>query len=250
MKIQAQTENKTIEQNLIWLEHEIKINEAIATSQETKAKVNVLSLAISSISELSSTIRELKSEIAELRTEVSVLRSSVKPKMSDEEKAIFREEARERLREFYNEYFNKQKEIKRDLLSTHDVEIYGNPEILNSIIDNGIEIIIIKSKTIDEARRILKRLLLIVPAALESSGGLHVWKTFIKMFECWYNKHIPNHNRDYKIIFCVTHELERNFILKSHEIYEKLGMKSGLYDIQYSKSILEGGGVRLIGEVD
>lgn len=249
MKIQAQTENKTIEQNLIWLEHEIKINEAIATSQETKAKVNVLSLAISSISELSSTIRELKSEIAELRTEVSVLRSSVKPKMSDEEKAIFREEARERLREIYNEYFNKQKEIKRDLLSLADVEIYGNPEILNSIIDNGIEIIIIKSKTIDEARRILKRLLLIVPAALES-GGLRVWKTFIKMFECWYNKHIPNHNRDYKIIFCVTHELERNFILKSHEIYEKLGMKSGLYEIRYSKSILEGGGVSLIGEVD
>ena len=65
MKIQAQTENKTIEQNLIWLEHEIKINEAIATSQETKAKVNVLSLAISSISELSSTIRELKNKIQE-----------------------------------------------------------------------------------------------------------------------------------------------------------------------------------------
>ena len=66
----TQTENKTIEQNLIWLEHEIKINEAIATSQETKAKVNVLSLAISSISELSSTIRELKNKIQELEEKI------------------------------------------------------------------------------------------------------------------------------------------------------------------------------------
>jgi hypothetical protein len=250
MKIQAQTENKTIEQNLIWLEHEIKINEAVATSQETKAKVNVLSLAISSISELSSTIRELKSEIAELRTEVSVLRSSVKPKMSDEEKAIFREEAREPLREIYNEHFNKKKEINRDYLARHDFEIYGNPEILNSIIDNGIEIIIIKSKTINEARRILKRLLLIVPAALEGSNGLHVWINFIRNFQSWYSNHTALHNRDYKIIFCVIHELERNFILKAHEVYKKLGMESGLYDIRYSKSILEGGGVPLIGEVD
>ena len=248
MKIQAQTENKTIEQNLIWLEHEIKINEAIATSQETKAKVNVLSLAISSISELSSTIRELKSEIAELRTEVSVLRSSVKPKMSDEEKAIFREEARERLREFYNEYFNKQKEIKRDLLSPPDVEIYGNPEILNSIIDNGIEIIIIKSKTINEARRILNKLILILPRLIHNNNA----GSFTRLYrEQIIDKNLEIlQNRDYKIIFCVTHELERNFILKTHEIYEKLGMKSGLYDIRYSKSILEGGGVALIGEVD
>jgi hypothetical protein len=38
--------------------------------------------------------------------------------------------------------------------------------------------------------------------------------------------------------------------VKADEVYEKLGMKSGLYDIRYSKSILEGGGVALIGEVD
>ena len=158
----TQTENKTIEQNLIWLEHEIKINEAIATSQETKAKVNVLSLAISSISELSSTIRELKSEIAELRTEVSVLRSSVKPKMIDEEKAIFREEARERLREFYNEYINEQKKLNQ-FGNSDKSNLYYNQELLNSINDAGIEIIIIKSKTISEARRILNKLILILP---------------------------------------------------------------------------------------
>jgi ribosomal protein L29 len=155
----TQTENKTIEQNLIWLEHEIKINEAIATSQETKAKVNVLSLAISSISELSSTIRELKSEIAELRTEVSVLRSSVKPKMSDEEKEIFREEARERLREIYNEYFNILKKFNQ-LGNSDKSNLYYNQELLNSINDAGIEIIIIKSKTII-GREYYKRLFIL-----------------------------------------------------------------------------------------
>ena len=227
MKIQAQTENKTIEQNLIWLEHEIKINEAIATSQETKAKVNVLSLAISSISELSSTIRELKSEIAELRTEVSVLRSNVKPKMSDEEKAIFREEARERLREFYNEYINEQKKLNQ-FGNSDKSNLYYNQELLNSINDAGIEIIIIKSKTISEARRILNKLILILPAALESSGGIHVWKTFIKKFECWYNNHILNHNRDYKILYYVMYDMERMYFLTIQGEYG-------------TNSILEGG---------
>ena len=224
MKIQAQTENKTIEQNLIWLEHEIKINEAIATSQETKAKVNVLSLAISSISELSSTIRELKSEIAELRTEVSVLRSSVKPKMSDEEKAIFREEARERLREFYNEYFNEQKKLNR-LGDPSKYNLYYNQELLNSINDTGIEIIIIKSKTINEARRILNKLILILPRLINKNTACS--------FCQFYRQIIDRHPqilqiRDYKILYCVIHDMERmNFLILQGE-----------YGIN---SILEGG---------
>jgi ribosomal protein L29 len=215
MKIQAQTENKTIEQNLIWLEHEIKINEAIATSQETKAKVNVLSLAISSISELSSTIRELKSEIAELRTEVSVLRSSVKPKMSDEEKSIFREEARERLREFYNEYFNEQKKLNQ-LGDPSKHNLYYNQESLNSINDTGIEIIIIKSKTINEARRILNKLILILPRIINSNTACS--------FNQFYRGQIIDRNpeilqnRDYKILYYALHDMERmNFLILQGE---------------------------------
>ena len=209
----TQTENKTIEQNLIWLEHEIKINEAIATSQETKAKVNVLSLAISSISELSSTIRELKSEIAELRTEVSVLRSSVKPKMSDEEKAIFREEARERLREIYNEYFNEQKKLNR-LGDQNKYNIYYNQELLNSINDAGIEIIIIKSKTINEARRILNKLILILPRLINSKSA--------GSFCQFYRGQIIDRNleilqnRDYKILYYVLHDMERMYDIMIH----------------------------------
>ena len=215
MKIQAQTENKTIEQNLIWLEHEIKINEAIATSQETKAKVNVLSLAISSISELSSTIRELKSEIAELRTEVSVLRSSVKPKMSDEEKAIFREEARERLREFYNEYFNEQKKLNQ-LGDPSKHNLYYNKELLNYINDAGIEIIIIKSKTISEARRILNKLILILPRLIHKNNSASCFRQFYSG--------IVGRNleilqiRDYKILHCVIHDMQRmNFLILQGE---------------------------------
>ena len=210
----TQTENKTIEQNLIWLEHEIKINEAIATSQETKAKVNVLSLAISSISELSSTIRELKSEIAELRTEVSVLRSSVKPKMSDEEKAIFREEARERLREFYNEYFNEQKKLNR-LGDQNKYNIYYNQELLNSINDAGIEIIIIKSKTINEARRILNKLILILPRLINSNSALSFNQFYRQIIDR--NPEILQ-NRDYKILYYVMHDMQRmNFLILQGE---------------------------------
>ena len=228
MKIQAQTENKTIEQNLIWLEHEIKINEAIATSQETKAKVNVLSLAISSISELSSTIRELKSEIAELRTEVSVLRSNVKPKMSDEEKAIFREEARERLREFYNEYFNEQKKFNR-LGDPSKYNLYYNQELLNSINDTGIEIIIIKSKTINEARRILNKLILILPRLLmitnncPASFTLYYFPSNLTSGACEII-----YNRDYKILYYVMHDMGRMYLLTLQGEYG-------------TNSILEGG---------
>jgi predicted RNase H-like nuclease (RuvC/YqgF family) len=224
MKIQAQTENKTIEQNLIWLEHEIKINEAVATSQETKAKVNVLSLAISSISELSSTIRELKSEIAELRTEVSVLRSSVKPKMSDEEKAIFREEARERLREFYNEYFNEQKKLNQ-LGNSDKSNLYYNQELLNSINDTGIEIIIIKSKTINEARRILNKLILILPRMGSSPSGFSQ-NYFASKLSRGHVEII--HNRDFKILSYVMHDMERMYFLTLQGEYG-------------TNSILEGG---------
>ena len=227
MKIQAQTENKTIEQNLIWLEHEIKINEAIATSQETKAKVNVLSLAISSISELSSTIRELKSEIAELRTEVSVLRSSVKPKMSDEEKAIFREEARERLREFYNEYFNEQKKLNR-LGDPSKYNLYYNQELLNSINDAGIEIIIIKSKTISEARRILNKLILILPRMNIFTSG-YFQKYFASKLTSGESEII--YNRDYKILYYVMHDMERMYFLTLQGEYG-------------TNSILEGGRIK------
>ena len=224
MKIQAQTENKTIEQNLIWLEHEIKINEAIATSQETKAKVNVLSLAISSISELSSTIRELKSEIAELRTEVSVLRSNVKPKMSDEEKAIFREEARERLREIYNEYFNLLKKFNQ-LGNSDKSNLYYNQELLNSINDAGIEIIIIKSKTISEARRILNKLILILPRMNIFTSG-YFQNYFRSKLICGESEII--YNRDYKILSYVMHDMERMYFLTLQGEYG-------------TNSILEGG---------
>ena len=223
----TQTENKTIEQNLIWLEHEIKINEAIATSQETKAKVNVLSLAISSISELSSTIRELKSEIAELRTEVSVLRSSVKPKMSDEEKAIFREEARERLREFYNEYINEQKKLNQ-FGNSDKSNLYYNQELLNSINDAGIEIIIIKSKTISEARRILNKLILILPRMNIFTSGFSQ-NYFASKLSVGHVEII--HNRDYKILSYVMHDMERMYFLTIQGEYG-------------TNSILEGGRIK------
>ena len=224
----TQTENKTIEQNLIWLEHEIKINEAIATSQETKAKVNVLSLAISSISELSSTIRELKSEIAELRTEVSVLRSSVKPKMSDEEKAIFREEARERLREFYNEYINEQKKLNQ-FGNSDKSNLYYNQELLNSINDTGIEIIIIKSKTINEARRILNKLILILPRLLMMTGNSLSGFPTLYFASKLSSGHVEIiHNRDYKILSYVMHDMERMYFLTIQGEYG-------------TNSILEGG---------
>ena len=61
--------------SMTWLEHETKINEALRIALEAKATNNVLSIAISSISELSSTIKELKNIVGTLQTELAISRA-------------------------------------------------------------------------------------------------------------------------------------------------------------------------------
>ncbi len=50
----------SMEDSLAWLEQETKINTTLSMAQETKAKLNVLSLALSTIAHLTTTIKDLK----------------------------------------------------------------------------------------------------------------------------------------------------------------------------------------------
>lgn len=76
----------SVEQNLSWLSHETKINEALSIANEAKARSALNSVAISTISELNTTIKELKKEVASLKSEVSILRENGKKTLTPEEK--------------------------------------------------------------------------------------------------------------------------------------------------------------------
>jgi hypothetical protein len=76
----------SVEQNLSWLSHETKINEALSIANEAKARSALNSVAISTISELTTTIKELKKEVASLKSEVSILRENGKKTLTPEEK--------------------------------------------------------------------------------------------------------------------------------------------------------------------
>jgi len=75
MSSNLETNNINISDSMTWLEHETKINEALRIALEAKATNNVLSIAISSISELSSTIKELKNIVGTLQTELAISRA-------------------------------------------------------------------------------------------------------------------------------------------------------------------------------
>lgn len=76
-----------ISDNLSWLEHETKINEALSISKDVKQSQDKLkSLAISTISELTSTIKDMKKDMELLRVEVTILRENCKKRLSPEEK--------------------------------------------------------------------------------------------------------------------------------------------------------------------
>ena len=105
--------------------------------------------------------------------------------------------------------------------------LYYNQELLNSINDTGIEIIIIKSKTINEARRILNKLILILPRLINKNNA--------GSFCQFYRRQIIDRNleilqnRDYKILYYVIHDMERMYDIMIH------GGEDGI------NSILEGG---------
>ena len=103
--------------------------------------------------------------------------------------------------------------------------LYYNQELLNSINDTGIEIIIIKSKTINEARRILNKLILILPRLINSNTALSLIQ-FYRQITVGHVEII--HNRDYKILSYVMHDMERMYFLTIQGEYG-------------TNSILEGG---------
>ena len=140
--------------SMTWLEHETKINEALRIALEAKATNNVLSIAISSISELSSTIKELKNIVGTLQTELAISRAETATLrmeihgMTPEEKERMKNEITPILKRGFYEYFVKSNP------ETLVVEKYW--ERLSWCIET---IIVPLSKSYEQGMRIANRLI-------------------------------------------------------------------------------------------
>jgi hypothetical protein len=72
------TNNTTtqLNSNLIWLEQETKINNAMAIAEEARARTVALNMAVSSIKDLADTVKSLKSEVDTLKTELAYVKQT------------------------------------------------------------------------------------------------------------------------------------------------------------------------------
>ena len=200
----------TIEDSLSWLEHETKINASLSMAQETKAKLNVLSLAVSTIAELTSTVKELKNEVETLKSEMRELKSEIaqnkKKNLTDEEKEILKEKAIEIIREGINftaPFPEKLLEELPDIYVRFNVYAPKDPkehpkyfEYQNKFIETGVNYIVNKSKTIEQGIRIsnkLKELLKII----NFNDGLRSINRLCR-FTCF---------KDYKIVYFALYEM-------------------------------------------
>ena len=164
----------TMEENLSWLEQETKINTSLSMAQETKAKLNVLTLAVSTIADLTSTIKELKQEVETLKTEMNDFKMEInknkKKCLTDEEKEILRIQSTEIIKTFIQ---HKTIPFPKHLLDEVPVQMMGRMhrydpmaakkhpkynEYQNEYINIGVNYIVKKSKTIDQGIRISNKL--------------------------------------------------------------------------------------------
>lgn len=129
----------TIENNLAWLEHEMKIESSVSITQELKAKVNVLTLAVSTIADLNTTVKELKKEVETLKKEVKTLKSEL---FQNKKNITFEE--REFLKDELTEKFDELRMIYPCLYT-------------DEIIENVLNIIINKSKSFKHAYHVIQK---------------------------------------------------------------------------------------------
>lgn len=144
-----------INENMSWLEHETKINEILSITLETRAKQNIMSLAISSISELVSIVKNLKQEIHSLQCELAAtkeetanLRKEVHGNMTIEEKELLKSEITNIIRE------------KLPIIMHHITGWKDNDfeTLTNLFILCGEKIIVEKSKSFEQGIRIINRI--------------------------------------------------------------------------------------------
>ena len=86
---QPQSANNTLNDNLIWLEQETKINKAMSIAEEARARTVALNMAVSSIKDLTAMVKTLKSEVNTLKHANELLMKKRKW-LTDEEKENIR----------------------------------------------------------------------------------------------------------------------------------------------------------------
>jgi hypothetical protein len=208
----------TMEDNLSWLEHETKINSSLSTVQEMKAKLNVLSLAVSSIADLTATVKELKNENLALKSEIIYLKSEIernKNTITDEEQDIIRQELTEKFNEFK---------------TTMNESTYGIDWITDELINKMLNVIINKSKTFEQCYRVTQKLKDYLKTNLcfnlgysfRQLGGAHLY-----------------YSKDYKIIYFALYEMYRQMCSKCPNYSGKHHLSPDMLEI--FKSIEDGG---------
>lgn len=169
----------TIEDNLIWLEQETKINNSLSIAQETRAKMNVISLAVSTIKDLKKEVDSLKNEVRELKIEIS----QIKKGLSDEEKKILKIQATPIIKPYLDTRAN-----------------IGWEQAPQDFIDLVMNIITNKSKTIEQGLRVTNKLSMCIQHGalpdinnyFNSNGGIHLY-----------------YSKDYKIVYYALYEMRR-----------------------------------------
>jgi len=148
-------QSTNLSDSMTWLEHETKINEALRIALEAKATNNVLSIAISSISELSSTIKELKNIVGTLQNELAISRAETATLrmeihgMTPEEKERMKTEITTILKRALYEYLVKK-------YNCEETRFEKDWERLSWCIEN---IIVPLSKSYEQGIRIANRLI-------------------------------------------------------------------------------------------
>jgi hypothetical protein len=181
----------TIEDRLSWLEHETKINTSLSIAQEMKAKLIVLSLAVSTIADLTSTVKELKNEVETLKSEMRELKSE----MTQNKKKGLTDEEKEILREMLNEKFT-------ELRSSNSLYCLYTDELLDIVINT----IITKSKSFEQSYRVVDKLKDYLQYHLcydlnrwfAENGGVHLY-----------------YSKDYKIVYYALYEIRKYISNKS-----------------------------------
>lgn len=218
--------SNTIEQNLIWLEQETKINQILSMSQETKAKLNVVSLAVSTIVDLTSMIKELKGQVDELKNEVTNLKSEVvknkKVELTDEEKEILKNQAIEIINPIINgitikfprKLLNELPDtyIGRSILQKNPKHHSKYGEYQAEFIEVGVNYIVNNCKTIEQGLNVSNKLSQCIDNFrlfhhtewIHETDGFHPLHQIFKLtlFE------------DYKIVYFTLYEMYRFLINK------------------------------------
>lgn len=208
----------TMEDSLAWLEQETKINATLSTIQEMKTKLNVLSLAVSSIAELNTKVKELKNENETLKNEVIYLKSEMdknkKPCLTDEEREQLREKATEILKSYVQLITlplpqHLMDELPQGTPVRFNVYMPKNPrqhpkytEYQDEYISIGVNYIVKKCKNIEQGIRISNKLSQCLKRIKFNQQESFLSITKLSKFTCF---------KEYKIVYMALYEMYNYF---------------------------------------